>query len=252
MTVMRTSNSEYVNAKGVLSNLNLYAFQNFAKYFLDSLHPEDEASKTLATLQQEAIPFPSHSVFERIDNFFLIESYWLTVFYNENIFKKHPENIVFPNQLFEFFKLLSKIYPYNCQTASGLFFGTVNLGDFVLMTNIKQGNPQDYVSGLRQLFKDAKVPRGGDFGVGTIETYFQNIETNNSTTKILNHYLLSGIEGIAFDISSDIIKVLPFQNQNIISGGIGNYLSPLETVVTTKLINNYAVFKETDYPHIVQ
>lgn len=234
----------YDHAVNILSNFNKVAFEDFTNFVLaETLSPDlpacqDKAATPLPNFTQFYSPNLSFGAWEHI---FLIQ------FYHSNIYKDESTIDLLTQELINSIDILQRRFPYPySETPKTSKY--VNLGSLYICTNLHGIETEIY-----QKFYDSfqihkqKIPYEAHFeGIINIDGFLRKKtgEGNEEFCSALSKFIDKNIDGISFEIDKDIVKVLPFQNQNIISGGIGKHISPLETVITTKLVNNYSVFKE--------
>lgn len=242
---MLNSDSVIESHKNLLGTFNKYAFQDFFLKVLGEEYP----SYPFDVSQVKHPYFPVHVQTTEQKSFEFYESWWMILFYPQKLLKskKHKENIIFPNGIADTLKRINESYPFELfmGKTQNIYRGIVDFGKLYVITNLTNVDTNEYAHHLGSMADKIISRTQKNTGFGTIDYYFRDYEASKTICKHLKKFVTDSFDGVTLNITKDRVKVLPFQNQSpSCSGLIKSHFTPIETVITTGIVNDYYILKE--------
>lgn len=222
--------------KRILTTFNKNAFEAFVKSLLTNAYDE-ESEEPFSN--EPGFSLPHYIRYQKSGHFNFYEHLYLTNYYflNSGEIKKSLLTPEIKKSLVQ----IKERYPIE----NGPYGSYINLGNFYLMTNFYGFSESDY-NALFELLKPSVggvIDRYQEFGIGSIDTFFKR--KPDEATLYLNNFYKTSFDGIALTIEKDYVEAKTYFTENIFSAGVlHNSKLPLESIVTTKVLNEFYLLEE--------
>ena len=228
------------NAIKILKNLNLYSFLDFSELLFKNTYDIDNLPQFS---QPPLLPLKYYITNIEANTFNRFENIHLFNYFHRDLIQNWDGKFL-DDKFKVCLDVLKDRYPYPYEPSK--YLGDIYLNSIFFVSNLfgidSSSHDNIHFPQILNYIEKINLFYNGNIGIGTLDTFLT--QNGNETINILYEFINKNIDGISLEITKDLIKVVPFQNQSIICGGIENFQTPIETVVTTKFINNYSIFKE--------
>ncbi len=217
--------------KRILSTFNKSTYEAFVKCILSNSYDE----QVEGFISSDKLSMPYFVRYQEDGIYELYEHHYLTNFYflNQNNIQR---KFVTP----EIKKSVAQIIKNYIENPVR-DWRTHHFGKIFLMTNLYNFSENDYEEFFSLLEK--MVNPKLSYGIGSIDTFFK--EKSEEVNSYLRSFFRTSYDGIVLCVGKDHVEARAYFTENILSSGIMHASKlPLESIVTTNIINQFYLIEE--------